>query len=177
MPKPYFCISACIQKCSQVVHKKGSLSKWIRASTAIPGILPPVVHEGELHIDGGILNLVPTDIMKDFMGNRGKIIAVDLSFVKGQQNYNFPSVIYFWESIFIKLGIIKKYTFPDFYSFLEKALLLGSTERTKNHTKLADILIQPDLTGYSSLFQNKNHEKLVELGYEAMKAKIPLLIN
>ena len=115
--------------------------------------------------------------MKDYMGNRGKIIAVDLSYVKIEKKYHFPSVIYFWESIFIKLGFIKKYTFPDFYSFIEKALFLGSTERTKINTKLADILIQPDLIGYSALFENKNYEKLIELGYEAMKAKIPLLID
>jgi predicted acylesterase/phospholipase RssA len=37
-----------------------------------------VVYDGELHVDGGVLNNVPVDIMKSFV-NGGTVIGVDVS--------------------------------------------------------------------------------------------------
>lgn len=175
LPKPFFCISACLEQSSQAVHFRGLLRKWVRASACIPGILPPVVDEGRLYIDGGVINYLPTDVMKDYMQNRGHIIAVDLSVSMKEKKYDFPSVIGFWESVFIKLGFVKKYTFPDFYSFLERSIFLGANERTIHNAKLADILIQPNLSGFSSLFEIKNYEQLIQIGYEEMKSKISII--
>ena len=38
---------------------QGSLMRAILASTALPGIFPPVAIDGELYIDGGVVNNVP----------------------------------------------------------------------------------------------------------------------
>ena len=38
---------------------RGSLMRAILASTALPGIFPPVAIDGELYIDGGVVNNVP----------------------------------------------------------------------------------------------------------------------
>ena len=36
----------------------------LRASVALPGILPPVTHHGHLLVDGGVMNNLPVDVMR-----------------------------------------------------------------------------------------------------------------
>ena len=50
----------------------------MRASLALPGILPPVYAAGDLLIDGAALNNVAVDVMRRHTG-AGTIVAVDLS--------------------------------------------------------------------------------------------------
>lgn len=172
MPKPYFCISSCIQESHQVIHTQGLLKKWIRASSSIPGIIPPVLDNGKMYVDGGILNYLPVDVMRDMMENKGKIIAVDLSDSEAEEAYNFPLTINFWESILIKLKINKKYKIPEFYSFLDQSVALGSTEKTISNGKLANVLIKPNLKGVPHFAYIKNYDKLIQAGYETTMSKI-----
>jgi predicted acylesterase/phospholipase RssA len=55
-----------------------NLAEAVLASSRAPGIFPPMVIEGELHVDGGLINNVPVDIMKPF-SNHGFVIGVDVS--------------------------------------------------------------------------------------------------
>ena len=59
------------------MHRRGSLAKAVLASARGPAIFPPVVYDGELHVDGGVLNNVPVDVMKSFV-NGGIVIGVDV---------------------------------------------------------------------------------------------------
>jgi putative ABC transport system permease protein len=54
----------------------------IRASIAIPGVLPPVPNDGDLLVDGGVLDNVPVDEMRR-RNPTGKVIAVDVAPVEG----------------------------------------------------------------------------------------------
>ena len=55
----------------------GDLAHALLASIAIPGALPPVVHDGDLLCDGGTFNNFPVDVMRDMRGV-GTVIGVDL---------------------------------------------------------------------------------------------------
>lgn len=72
---PFFCTSSNLSSGSLRVHRDGPLWKAVRASIAVPGILPPVIDRGEVLIDGGILNHLPADVM--IAMRRGPVIAVD----------------------------------------------------------------------------------------------------
>jgi len=50
----------------------------VLASTRAPGVYPPIVLNGDLLVDGGIVNNVPVDVMKQFCKG-GRVIAVDVS--------------------------------------------------------------------------------------------------
>lgn len=75
---PYFCVSTNITTASSRYHSRGPLVHAIRASIAIPGIFPPVPDDGDLLVDGGILDNVPVDEMRR-RNPTGRIIAVDVS--------------------------------------------------------------------------------------------------
>lgn len=61
----------------EVLLDKGDLIQAVRASTALPTILPPVTMDGRILIDGGLINPVPADVVKK-MGAE-YVIAVDVS--------------------------------------------------------------------------------------------------
>lgn len=74
---PYFCTSANLTLGRIEVHTRGMLWKWLRAGAAIPGILPPLLDAGMVHVDGALMNNLPTDIMRD--SGVHDVIAVDIS--------------------------------------------------------------------------------------------------
>ena len=75
---PFFCISANLNRSELKIHTRGSLAKAILAATRAPGVFPPIVYEGELHVDGGVISNVPVDIMKTFV-NKGIAVGIDVS--------------------------------------------------------------------------------------------------
>lgn len=61
--KTFFCVASNYSKACETVLVSGNLAKSIRASCAVPGLLPPVPIGGDLMVDGGAFNNFPTDIM------------------------------------------------------------------------------------------------------------------
>ena len=74
----YFCVSTNLSRARMVVHRDGPLWKAVRASVSLPGILPPVVDNGDLLVDGGVMNKLPVDVMRGLC-NGGKLLAVSVS--------------------------------------------------------------------------------------------------
>jgi predicted acylesterase/phospholipase RssA len=74
----FFCVSANLTRAEEVIHERGELWRAIRASLSLPGIFPPVYYEGDLLVDGGALDNVPTEQMRARVGG-GTVIAVDIS--------------------------------------------------------------------------------------------------
>ena len=58
-------MSANLTSGTAVVHREGPLWLWLRASCAIPGVLPPVLHRGQVLVDGAVINNLPTDVMRE----------------------------------------------------------------------------------------------------------------
>jgi len=72
--RPFFCVSTNLSAGVLAVHRGGPLVRALRASVAIPGLLPPVMIDREAHVDGGVINWLPVDVMGS---KRGPVIAVD----------------------------------------------------------------------------------------------------
>ena len=77
MPKPFFCVSSDLTTGRIHTHRSGPLWRALRASVALPGILPPVTHHGHLLVDGGVMNNLPVDVMREH--SDGPIIASDVT--------------------------------------------------------------------------------------------------
>ncbi len=73
----YFSVSTNLSQATQVVHDRAGLALALRASVSLPGILPPVPADGDLLVDGGLLNNLPIDVMQTALGG-GRVVAVDL---------------------------------------------------------------------------------------------------
>lgn len=73
---PYRAIAANLATAKTVVIKRGSITKAMRASTAVPGVVEPVNIDGQLLVDGGIANNMPIDVVKAMGADI--VIAVDI---------------------------------------------------------------------------------------------------
>jgi len=62
--RPFFCVSANLSKGRVLEHTRGPLADALRASVAIPGVMPPVLRGGEVLVDGAAINNLPVDIMQ-----------------------------------------------------------------------------------------------------------------
>lgn len=74
---PYLCVTTNLTTAGLRVHRSGSLSAAVRASVAIPGVLPPVTIDGDLLVDGGLLDNLPVDHLADD-DRISTVIALDL---------------------------------------------------------------------------------------------------
>ncbi len=73
---PFFCVSSNLTAGREIIQRRGLLWQALRASVAIPGIMPPVVSKGDVLVDGAVINNFPADIMAEM--RRGPIIGIDV---------------------------------------------------------------------------------------------------
>jgi len=74
---PFAAVAADIERAEEVVITEGLLVKAIRASISIPGIFTPAMLKGRSLVDGGLMNPVPVDVVKNLGADY--IIAVDVT--------------------------------------------------------------------------------------------------
>jgi predicted acylesterase/phospholipase RssA/CRP-like cAMP-binding protein len=77
LPIPFFCTSSNLSTGKINLHQRGPLWQVLSASASLPGVMPPSVHQGQLAIDGSVLNSLPVDLMQEMPV--GRVVAVDLS--------------------------------------------------------------------------------------------------
>jgi NTE family protein len=167
---PFFCVSCNLTKSIPVVHSRGELWRKIRASTSVPGIFPPVVMHGQLHLDGGIVNNLPVDLMKKYSSSISMCIAVELIHVTQQQkDYDFPPILPLIPTFLAKFKLAyKEFRFPSFVDTFLKSLLAGSSVKQNECALSADILISPQLSNFDLLrVTAKQQQKLIEIGHKA----------
>lgn len=175
MSLPCFFVACNLSRNKEVIYRKGSLWKSIASSTAVPAIFPPMAVEGELEVDGGILNNLPVDIMKRFLGPRGKVIAVELTrYDQDQNKYNFPSYISTLDIWKNKLGFSKEhYILPNFLDVFLNSLLAGSAYKQEENSRQADLLIKPDLSKFGLMNVSlKQENRLIQIGKKVTKDAI-----
>lgn len=126
----------------KVVLNKGSVAKAVMASTSIPGIFIPVESDDNMLLDGGIVENVPINTVKEMGANF--IIGIDLN---AKHTYQKPNNI---------LDVIL-----NSFHFIMK-------QSTKLQTKNADILIRPDLSSFNRSDIDQV-EDLMTKGYEDAK--------
>jgi NTE family protein len=59
LPVPFQCCAASIERAAEHWFTAGPLVQAVLASSAVPGLLPPVPIDGEHYIDGGVVNSIP----------------------------------------------------------------------------------------------------------------------
>jgi NTE family protein len=142
MPKPYFCVSANLTTGRDYVHRSGLVWRALRASVALPGILPPVTVEGgHLIVDGGVMNNLPVDVMA--AEARGPIIAVDVS---GEIDLRAYDPKYGERSIWSMVTQRMRGS-PSIISILMRAGTVGSDAQRRIVREQADFLYEPPLEG------------------------------
>jgi len=77
LPLGFFCVSTNLTRSTCMVHRSGLVFESVVASCSVPGLAPPSVHGRDILVDGGVVNNVPVDVMRDL--NRGPVFASKVS--------------------------------------------------------------------------------------------------
>lgn len=162
----YFCVSTNLTTAEVVTHREGSLWRALRATASLPGIAVPLVQGNNLLVDGGVLNNLPVDVMRDLCG--GIVIAVNVSPEKDlTMDYEqFPSP---WKVLWNRmLSASSPLNVPNILDVLLRSTMVGSIYQTNAMKGTADLYLQPPLTNFK-LFDFKSLEDIAEAGYTYTK--------
>ena len=77
LPRQLRCVSTDLLSRDVHVHRRGSVVDALRATTALPGLFPPVVLDGRLLVDGGVLANLPVAPLLE--RDEGQVVAVNVS--------------------------------------------------------------------------------------------------
>jgi NTE family protein len=161
LPLDFFCVSSNLSTGHSEVHRRGELWRWLRASVAIPGVLPPVVHKGELLVDGGTMNNLPVDAMRDI--GRGPVIGCDVgadrAFTTDSDEVDVPLP---WQ---LMRWMREKKHRPNIFQILWRSGMVNSNAMTAAHREKTDLLLQPPLAQIDML-NWKGFDRAIAAGYE-----------
>jgi len=162
--KNYYCVASNYSQASEEVLRSGNLGRAMRASIAIPGALPPVLHDGDLLCDGGTFNNFPVDVMRRMRGV-GTVIGVDLNTRKPRQ-IDADEIPGSWALLRDRLRPYarRRHRFPSLVAYLMNVQILYSASRQSHARKLTDVYLNPPLERVG-LMQWDKFEEIVQQGY------------
>ncbi len=171
--RPFFCVSSNLTRAVAMVHRRGSLWQAVRASMAIPGVFSPILYEGDLLVDGCVLNNLPIDVMQR-LNHDGPIVAVnvfpDVDLVR---DYRFGPSVSGLQTLAAKLNPLRHPdgSAPLLFESLVRVLALNDVKRSKTKSRFADIYIRPPVEKFNVLDFGAFSE-IASIGYRSAMAEL-----
>jgi NTE family protein/lysophospholipid hydrolase len=175
---PYFAVSSNLNRSSLVVHTSGPLADAVTASTRAPGLFPPVVIGSELHVDGGVMNNVPVDVMREFTEG-GIVIGADVSppHELGEVD-NYGHDVSGWRAAWRRFNPLRsnRSYLPDIVLVLLRVVEFGGISYRRDKASMADIYIAPDVLCFKRNDFGRSAD-LIEAGYVAAQDALRKWLN
>lgn len=154
LPIPFRAVATDIVNGDKVVFRKGHMPQVIRASMSIPAVFAPVEINGQLLVDGGMVDNIPVDVAREMGVDR--VIVVDIG---------------------TPLRPRKQLT--TVFDILNQSTTLMT--RSNSEVQLAsltpdDILIQPALSSIGATDFGRSQD-IISAGYRATQALAPRLAD
>lgn len=129
-----------------VYFSEGELIRKVLASSCIPGVFSPIMIDGKLYIDGGVMNNFPVEPLQN---NCDVIIGSSCN----------------------HLPVIKDVR--NIKHAIERAALLSLNHTLEQKCEFIDVLIEPKGLGETSIFDVKKSEEIFWLAYEETLNAVP----
>ncbi|MBC7220946.1 patatin-like phospholipase family protein [Candidatus Bipolaricaulota bacterium] len=194
LPLPFAAVACDLDTGKEVVLREGLLVDALRASAAIPGIFYPVPWQGQVLVDGGLVEPLPVRACRDLGAQI--VVAVDVVPAPSPAGTKRRCL---WQPLPVRLakempthtsvpsnltnlleGILAdrsgaERSIPGIYSILNQAVAIFQQEilRLKLTLCPADLLIQPNLSSAGVSYLHA--ADAVRVGKEAMEAALPTL--
>jgi NTE family protein len=158
---PFFCVSADLTTGRIVEHCRGNLAHTLRASVAIPGVLPPVLSEERVLVDGAAINNLPVDLMKRHDPGYviGSDVGLDRTFIADYAAEDQPPL---WRYFARRRG---KAPSINIFQILMRAGMMGGASQAAIQRQLADTVFKPRMDGIDLLNWHA-FERAIDAGYE-----------
>ena len=144
LPTPFRAVADDLLSAQPVAMRNGSLADAMRATMSLPLIFPPIDLNGQVLIDGGVMNNVPADIVKEMGADR--VIAINVGELSDPEGVS--------------------YTMFGVAGDTLDAMMRASTKRA---LASADVVINVPLKTYGAL-DWRRAAALIDEGYRAAEA-------
>jgi NTE family protein len=149
LPIPFYAISADLTEGGLEVHEEGPLWRALRASCAIPGVLPPLFQGGRVLVDGGVIDNLPVAEMRRRLA--GDIVAVDVGgeyrLRAGADEDHLPP----WWKLLPELFRPRQRTRPGIGQILLRAGMVNTAVTSQRARRQTRLLLTPPLEGIDLL--------------------------
>jgi NTE family protein len=164
---PFVAVSSNLTRRSAQLHTRGPVWAALRASGSLPGIVDPFVQDGELLVDGALVDNLPVRVARERLA--GRVIAVDVAAAQPLAHAagHYPSP---WRELpgrLVRLGEKRRRQDPPPPGLLEVLLhsmllaSLGSVEQMRGE---ADLYLRPELAGFGTQ-ASAMYERIIDAGY------------
>jgi NTE family protein len=152
--RPFFCVSSDLTSADIHVHARGNLAQALRATIALPGILPPIVGKSSVLVDGAVINNLPVDVMRSI--HQGPIMAVDVARDRSMT----PDML----SVEPQNAFFEQLRRPPIVSILMRSGTLTGQLQNSEQARAANLLLEPPL-GEIDIRDWQAFDQAVEIGY------------
>jgi len=174
LPRKLAVVAVDLESESEVILDSGSVVDALLATTALPGLFAPELHNGRYLIDGGVLNNVPFDVARQLGADR--VIACNVSAHRGPLFHNLTptgnSAIPFVRQLLMRTGAATLWEVVG----RAVAVMQDQSLRTKLSTCPPDVMLCPEV-GHVGLFDIHQFEYCLEAGETAARAHATELIR
>jgi predicted acylesterase/phospholipase RssA len=176
--RPFFIVSSNLSRAEPLVHRTGPLWECVRATTAIPGTFSPLLVEDDIVVDGGVLNNLPIDVMRDTV-ETGTVIGVNVvpsqsRARKGKGRYRFGPTLSGFRVLWSRISPFgRTVKAPSLLGILTRSTEINSAwrARSEDFRRHADLLVEPAL-GRFRVLDFDAWEKIRGEGYESGGAQL-----
>ena len=154
----------------EAVLGHGPLWRALQATYAIPGVLPPVLIDGEIHVDGGVMNNLPVDALE--RAGAAHTIAIDLLGGR-RKRLDFEELPGTAALLRDKLRPRRKrkYKIPGILSMLFNSTVLSSLTRQREMAARATLCLNPVLPKLG-LLEWDAFPQTIENGYASFNEQL-----
>lgn len=164
---PFFCNGADLDSGRSLVFDKGFLASALRATVSLPGVYPPFRMGNYRIVDGGVINNMPGNILRDRGYNR--IIGVNVSPLEDHRATE-------TRVIDRKGGIIKRikdyFSLPPILNIINRAIAIQGIELLKFRMDDFDYIFHPDVVHWD-VFDFHCREEIIDAGRKAAQEHLP----
>ncbi len=145
LKKPFYCSVVNLNSGQSEIKSEGKLFQWVLASASIPVIFEPQIIDGITYVDGGLLNNLPVDCIRD---QCRILIGVHV-------NHNGPE-----ENI------------SGIKAIAERTFRLAIGQNVSESLSKCDFVIDPPETRLFNTFDFKKADEIFQIGFEETEKRI-----
>jgi lysophospholipid hydrolase len=164
---PYFTVTTDITSSAPRVHRFGSLWRYVRSSMSLSGYLPPLCDpiDGHLLLDGGYVNNLPADVMRDVMGAQ-TILAIDVGSQDATDMTNYGDKLSGWWLLYHRWNPFAAPLKVPNLDEIQSRLAYVSCVRQLEEVKRSDYCtyIRPPIDRYKTLAFG-SFDEIMDVGY------------
>ena len=172
LPKPLTVISADLISGQEIRMRKGLVWRAVRASMSLPVIFPPVKYRNYYLVDGGAINNVPGNALRE----HGVVRVLGINCTPMADNtlheYLLETNLFqllkpgdkFWANLKRVVKALRLLvTRPPILQIANRAMMLEGSELVRQKSREFDLLLSPDVSRFG-MFDFDRREEIIDAG-------------